>query len=361
MKSDKKNIRIEGINFLRIFSMLLVLMYHAIIYCGNIITNKYIYHFIRIGAIGTIVFITISGFGLRCGYGDLDIKDKKQMKIYFKKRFLSIYPIYMFFVILAFIMNYNVGHSIKEILFYLPVQLTMLPILFFPALSQYGFNNNLWFLSTLFVLYLIFPYINQLVNTMSKRKKIICCFILPIISFYAYYLNIEYQNAFLFYYVSPIFRLFEFTSGIMIADVIKEYKCSKYFKTLYIIPITILLIIGVNLLFPHFDKNHNLYSIIVIPFTLLCITCISSGKIINKIGSSKVIKYLTSLCLCLYLCQSITVWFLHTEYYGYVLKKVNIAPFYIYMIFTFLCAVVVNAAVERPLNKLFKSRVKKAS
>ena len=94
--------RLEGLNFLRIFSMIQILLFHAMGYIKFKTNNLIIDELISVGAISCTVFFVLSGFGLRSGYSELKIDNTKELKAYYKKRIIAIYPAYFSLLIVAY-------------------------------------------------------------------------------------------------------------------------------------------------------------------------------------------------------------------------------------------------------------------
>lgn len=67
------NNRAEGINFIRIFCMTTILLFHAKIHYGFMIGVAIVDEFISIGAVAIVGFFMISGFCLRTQWRNIDI------------------------------------------------------------------------------------------------------------------------------------------------------------------------------------------------------------------------------------------------------------------------------------------------
>lgn len=144
--------RDSNIELLRIISMLLILAHHFSVHGGfNILKtsftiNRLWIQFLQFGGkIGVNIFVIISGYFLITSKG---IKISKILKLWLQLFFYSV-SIYTLFVLTG-VEVVSIKGIIKNVL----------PVIF----------TKWWFASTYFVLYLLSPYINKLLNSFSKRE-----------------------------------------------------------------------------------------------------------------------------------------------------------------------------------------------
>ncbi|MBT0908342.1 acyltransferase [Streptococcus lutetiensis] len=144
--------RQSNIELLRIISMILILAHHFSVHGGfNILKtsftiNRLWIQFLQFGGkIGVNIFVIISGYFLITSKG---IKISKVLKLWLQLFFYSV-SIYTLFVLTG-VEVVSIKGIIKNVL----------PVIF----------TRWWFASTYFVLYLLSPYINKLLNSFSKRE-----------------------------------------------------------------------------------------------------------------------------------------------------------------------------------------------
>lgn len=148
---DKKQERNSSIELLRIILMIMIVFHHfavhgEFIWHSNEITIPHFwYNFIAMGGkIGVNIFILISGYFL---IGEKTFNYKKIIQLYIKVLF---YSILIYFLFCGFgLYNFSTRSLIK----------TFLPISF----EEWGF------VSTYFILYILHPYINKLLNSFDQR------------------------------------------------------------------------------------------------------------------------------------------------------------------------------------------------
>lgn len=149
---NKVTVRQSNMELLRIIAMILIVAHHFSVHSGfsfatdAITVNKLWVQFTAIGGkIGVDIFVLISGYFL---ISAKSLKTNKVIKLWAQ---LFTYSILMFALFVALGTDrFGITELIKR----------CLPVTF----------TGWWFASTYFVLYLISPFINKLLNTLSKKE-----------------------------------------------------------------------------------------------------------------------------------------------------------------------------------------------
>lgn len=152
-----------------------VMLFH---WCENFTYAPPLEPLARCGYGGVDIFLLLSGFGLFVGY------DKyKSVWPFYLKRFLRLYPTYLVVVIISFVLKHD--YSVSNILlaslgvgFYLP----------FKDLPWYE-----WYVPTIFVFYLLFPFIYRFLNKNIKYILILLLFSFLMIGLLVYFQKGSYQ------------------------------------------------------------------------------------------------------------------------------------------------------------------------
>ena len=146
--------RNSNIELLRIISIILIVVSH---YCthGGVVTsdlelgiNRFILEAFKLGHLGLILFVLIAGYFLINSKG---IKIKKVLRLIFQVVFYSI-TIYLILLLLRV-----EPFSFKSLI------MNILPISF----------NQYWFATAYVMLYLFHPYINRLLNSLSRKEHLV--------------------------------------------------------------------------------------------------------------------------------------------------------------------------------------------
>lgn len=162
--------RLEGLNLLRIILMVWILLFHAKIHFGYTVKFIYLDELISVGAVGVTGFFMISGFVLRYNYGT-KLCSGTQIRNYFESRFAGIYPLYIFMLVVALLTHYRMPVSLKQTLLVLPFNMSMLQTFLQPQFANFFYNDNVWYISTAFMLYLLFPALNWILESSMKEKR----------------------------------------------------------------------------------------------------------------------------------------------------------------------------------------------
>jgi surface polysaccharide O-acyltransferase-like enzyme len=278
---EKLKIRKSNLEILRIVSMILIIIHHYVVHGGfeweTVTINKIVLDVLTLGGkLGVNCFVLITGYFMI----ESKINFKKVGKIVLEVLFYSV-SIYISFVFLGFI-NFDTKLFIKHI---------------FPVI-----HDIYWFATAYVFLYLLSPFINQLINSITQKQHrylclmliVIFCIIPTIIEY-----DVEYSN------------LSWFVTLYLIAAYIRKYP-NKHTETLkdnliytgIIISIMIFFIVEVNfiaLLIPRVGiyisycakaNSIGILSLAIMMFLSFKNMNIKNSKWVNKIASSTFGVYL---------------------------------------------------------------------
>lgn len=202
-KTDRlHHLRQSNIELLRIVAMLLIVAHHFAAHSGfnyplqNITINRLWIQFIQIGGkIGVDLFVLISGYFL---ISQQTIKTSKVIKLWGQIIFYSV-TIFLIFTVCG-IEPFGIIGIIEHIA----------PVTF----SQW------WFVSTYFVLYLLFPYINRLLYTFDRKQYVL--FLAVLLLFWSVIPSFTGQRFesntliwfFVLYAVAGYIKLFDFKTDL---------------------------------------------------------------------------------------------------------------------------------------------------
>lgn len=358
--------KIPGLNLIKIGLMIWILLFHAMLHFKFMVNKPSVNILISIRAVGTTGFFMISGFTLRYNYKE-KLNNTLQVKKFFIGRLSTVYPMYIFMLLVAVLAGYRTPGGWKTVLL-LPINIAMLQTFDHSHLISYFFNDNVWYVSTAFVLYLAFPLINKLLTLLSavkKRARLIGSIIFMILfSEYLYFINVfpPIQNPFLAYYAHPLLRLPEFVVGIALYDLseLEVLKCitRDSSKILGIIACIVFLPVGLIWLNPYFVSAYNLYNIVFLPLLgvmILLFCSVSEASWINRLAENGVVKYITSLTFQCYLCQSFSIEFVHfLERKGWV-EPQNPMSVICFLLSTLVFAIAAHHLIEIPGKQLMKT------
>ncbi|MCG3863212.1 MULTISPECIES: acyltransferase [unclassified Photobacterium] len=198
---------LKGLTALRCYSAFYVVIFHL-----NrrvpIDFGHYINKFISNGAVGMSFFFILSGFVMAYNYNSDNLKN------YYIKRFLRIYPAYFFMGVLTLPFLFIMGYENKTILTSLLIFIVPIQSWFYQSFGIWNFGGS-WSISTELFFYILFPTI----LTMIKDKNLIVVLILSyilssLIIPLSKELSVNINSVFSVYYATPIYRLPEFVIGV---------------------------------------------------------------------------------------------------------------------------------------------------
>lgn len=148
-----KKERNSNIEILRIIAMLFIVISHYTVHSGiNLTTlplgvNRFILEVTRFGNIGVIIFMLISGYNL---IEQKSIQLKKALKLYLQILFYSV-VVYLVFIMIG-LETFSISGLIKN----------SLPFIF----------NRYWFATAYIILYLLSPFINKFLHSLSRKEHL---------------------------------------------------------------------------------------------------------------------------------------------------------------------------------------------
>ena len=291
---QNKNVRNTNIEWLRIISMLLIIAYHATrsgytsterplpVYTSGIVLGSW-------GLLGVDLFLIISAWFLT----------SQQFRFY--------KVIHIVFQTFTWVLGYSVLFVIYNCFYLHHDMATVITDFFNYSLS--GFFQPLWckyywFITTYFFMLLLSPFLNKLLDTLSRTQvsKLLLAFIF--VPIYAQFAN------------SPVCDVFYFLYVYLLIGYIKKYgsqTLEKYAKARFYISLIALVILSklalyalkgksgvpkvISLILNHTLANTGRHSMIILLISLL----IFFSVLRKKATCNKVVNKIAACCLGVYL------------------------------------------------------------
>lgn len=195
METNAKS-RIYGMDALRGYAALYVMVFHSYFLGGIYIHEGKIRDLIIHGDMGVPIFFVISGFSITYSIFHKDFFNKSELKNFYTRRFFRIVPLfYLAFVLNTLLIMYGQGLKIFDSI------LTLSFLFPFVGGHQESLVMAGWSLGIEMVFYLIFPFLFLLLKV-NKRMFIFLLFLALVIHFFASFekdnshLNFAYQAIF---------------------------------------------------------------------------------------------------------------------------------------------------------------------
>ena len=221
---------------------------------------------------------------------------------FYKKRFSKIYFLYA----AAMLLFYITLHFPK------PVELWQIPMLIVPlhAFLPRTFRTfwDAWFISDLLFVYLMFPFLNQLLKKIEANLRTAFLIVWGLIVYFSIVEAYTRQSL----YVSPAVRTLEFAAGMICARMamLRETGRLRY-GTMFVLSLILTVVAaGASLKWHFFNhqlyKNHYLFTDwFLVPLSAWTIYCglKADGDKLPEILRSKAIVYLSNLSYAFFLGQ----------------------------------------------------------
>lgn len=246
--------RINSLTGLRGCMMMIIVLSHLTCLRNNYSYSFFYDQYLHNATMGVDFFFIMSGFGLMYSYG----YDKRTLSLwggvnFAVDRIKKIYPIYIVSLIICMpyelLRSLNKGYEIKEIVRNITIKIvfciTLLQSMAGMEALDRAINNVCWFLSTIFMIYLICPFMMCMIDQIPD-KLINAVFIGTIcVTLFVFWLfSIIQKNTFFddLNYGSPYFRFLFVMMGMLLERIYRRIDSDdgkldyyEYFATFWAI------------------------------------------------------------------------------------------------------------------------------
>ena len=290
-----------GIDLFRVLAALIVFMFHGKLrgmHNYGIFNN-----FISMGAMFMTAFFMLSAFSLYYIYSKTDFSLKGQIKKFYIKRAVSIYPIYWIWMLWV-IITYKDSIVNKIVTF--PINMLGLQSLWHKL--YFRDEGGVWFVSCILFCYILFPFLCIVLKQLSVKGKLTLLVFFYIMSFYTQlFTKLTGWEGFCSNYADCIFRCFEFCVGGIWASILIDHKVinAKWLKNWWVFIIeglTLILLVSLGISLEIGVGDYMLYNIISIPIYCLMFYTLLGIKV--SAGCVKVIGYFSNISYAFYVMQT---------------------------------------------------------
>ena len=127
--------------------------------------------FINMGAIFMTAFFVLSGYVIYYTYQKKDLGKLVNIKLFYKKRYITILPIYYLVGTLYIIFFWGGTESLQENVILMPIEILGLQSVF-TSIFSVSHNGGTWFVSCILLCYLIYPFAQEIIKQISLKSKI---------------------------------------------------------------------------------------------------------------------------------------------------------------------------------------------
>lgn len=208
----------------------------------------------------TFLFMTVSAFGLCCGYYDEVVNGTISLSDFYAKRFKKILPFFGLLVLIDLVMSPSINSLYEGF-----ADLTLL-FGFLPDAGNISVIGVGWFLGLIFVFYLVFPFFCVLLE--NKRRAWLSFGVSLLYNFACiYYFDVGRDNIL---YSAPFF---------LAGGLLYLYKEEILHLKKWVMPILVVLSIVL-----YYLLGRNVYMCLVVSVVLTAYAILSGGGVTRKQG-----------------------------------------------------------------------------
>lgn len=348
--------RLYALDILRLAAAVGVFLFHGNIHMGynyGVVTL-----FFSQGAVFMTAFFMLSGFVCDYQYGSRNLLQKEELWGFLKKRFLSVYPLYLGVYGIYLAVYHPLG--LKKNLLIAPIELLGLQA-FFPGSFFVLHNGGTWFLSCLLVAYFLFPYMAAGIRMLGVGWKWALLGILYLLCALAPWICSVFN--FSDVYSNPLLRTFEFVIGCLTADVMLsrlQLRPNRAFGGL--IAATILLGLGIGGFQYIGFGDYRSYQFWCIPLFAVILVCLAGadGEKLNRVLKNRIVRYCCDISFAFFLAQFF-VWDISRWLFSLWAGEIGgVVKIILSFVINVALAVFLHEIVEKYIRKLLEKILGKA-
>lgn len=298
--------RFDSIDGIRVIACICIVLMHVKANLNFSFSNDVLDFIVDQFTNFVFLFMTISAFGMCCGYYE-KIKNNEISPVdFYSKRIKKLLPFFVFLIIIDLIVEHNIPSIIEGF-----ANSTLLFNFLNKDLSVIGVA---WFLGLVFMFYLLFPFFTYLFrNKKSAWFVTLIAVLMNIVSIY--YFNVGRTNmfySFVYFCVGGLIYLYK-------DNIICIFSKSRIYGIVFII-----LSIVFYFVLPSNNEYLLLLKWILLSASLVCYSISYNSNVLNN----KITKYLGIISLELYLCHMVVF---------RALEKLNIISLFSNNLLSYIC------------------------
>lgn len=299
-----------------------------------------------------VCFFVVSGFSIYYNNSNRNLLDAGELRTFYKKRFITLFPIYILVHMLSYVL---VENTLQQKIYSTPVELLGLQSMY-GGLFGISHSGATWFISSLLLGYFIYPLVQELLK-MNRR----CIYLVTSVIFSVLvYSEVVMLQIFGVQpgYVNPVFRAMQVAFGAALCMAFTEDDKGNNKKAALMMAVN-LIITGLITVFTLHYKMGIVYVTTPLYYYLIALAMLISIKFKPRLlTKSKLIKYAGSLTFYFFILQ-VFLWRLSAKVCGLTGFESNkgklLVSFVLCVALSILCKELYDKHVQKHLkNKLLK-------
>ena len=299
-----------------------------------------------------VCFFVVSGFSIYYNNSNRNLLDAGELRTFYKKRFITLFPIYILVHMLSYVLVVN---TVQQKIYSTPVELLGLQSMY-GGLFGISHSGATWFISSLLLGYFIYPLVQELLK-MNKR----CIYLVTsVIFFVLVYSEVVMLQIFGVQpgYVNPVFRAMQVAFGAALCMVFTEDDKGNN-KKAAIMMVANLIITGLLTVFALHYKMGIEYVTTPIYYYLIAFAMLISIKFKPRLlTKSKLIKYAGSLTFYFFILQ-VFLWRLSAKVCGLTGFESNKGKLLVSFVLCVALSIICKELFDKHAQKYLKNKLLK--
>ena len=299
-----------------------------------------------------VCFFVVSGFSIYYNNSNRNLLDAGELRTFYKKRFITLFPIYILVHMLSYVLVVN---TVQQKIYSTPVELLGLQSMY-GGLFGISHSGATWFISSLLLGYFIYPLVQELLK-MNQR----CIYLVTsVIFFVLVYSEVVMLQIFGVQpgYVNPIFRAMQVAFGAALCMAFTEDDKGNN-KKAAIMMVANLIITGLLTAFALHYKMGIEYVTTPIYYYLIAFAMLISIKFKPRLlTKSKLIKYAGSLTFYFFILQ-VFLWRLSAKVCGLTGFESNKGKLLVSFVLCVALSIICKELFDKHAQKYLKNKLLK--
>ena len=299
-----------------------------------------------------VCFFVVSGFSIYYNNSNRNLLDAGELRTFYKKRFITLFPIYILVHMLSYVLVVN---TVQQKIYSTPVELLGLQSMY-GGLFGISHSGATWFISSLLLGYFIYPLVQELLK-MNQR----CIYLVTsVIFFVLVYSAVVMLQIFGVQpgYVNPVFRAMQVAFGAALCMAFTEDDKGNN-KKVAIMMVANLIITGLLTVFALHYKMGIEYVTTPIYYYLIAFAMLISIKFKPRLlTKSKLIKYAGSLTFYFFILQ-VFLWRLSAKVCGLTGFESNKGKLLVSFVLCVALSIICKELFDKHAQKYLKNKLLK--
>ena len=299
-----------------------------------------------------VCFFVVSGFSIYYNNSNRNLLDAGELRTFYKKRFITLFPIYILVHMLSYVLVVN---TVQQKIYSTPVELLGLQSMY-GGLFGISHSGATWFISSLLLGYFIYPLVQELL----KMKRSCIYIATSVIFFVLVYSEVVMLQIFGVQpgYVNPVFRAMQVAFGAALCMAFTEDDKGNN-KKAAIMMVANLIITGLLTVFALHYKMGIEYVTTPIYYYLIAFAMLISIKFKPRLlTKSKLIKYAGSLTFYFFILQ-VFLWRLSAKVCGLTGFESNKGKLLVSFVLCVALSIICKELFDKHAQKYLKNKLLK--